>query len=356
MKKWIALGLSTIMATSFVGLVGCGEDENPPDNKPTAVVEGNYTTLTAETAETFDAAIATVNSEELLGDMDSETWGTGLSLFADLKVGAFESENQYTNIQLGADLKLNVATATEDEYTTSVMGMNIKAAGNASLVVDSKNTQTSSEPDAAPVVEVINVNASANAYIDNLTTYVDYSAQGTNKGEELNETGAMKFSTLELLQMIMSEFGSQEEVAPATAVEGETTESGDVVVKTSPAQELLATLQPYGITVGYEYSETTGLKLKISVTETTLDVLFANSEDAVVTVDKCTLDAYLVIDAQGMLSKVSLNADVKASITNNGTTSIIEISGILVLDVGAVTVQIPESLATDTKYKVQQLS
>jgi len=363
MKKFLALGLSAIMATSLVGLVGCGDDkENTPnDNQPatttpTAVVEGNYTTLTTENAATFDAALSSISPDKILGDMTSATWGVGASLYADLSISSYETANEYQKIDLDADVKLSVSAASEAEAETSVAGMNVKGAGKASLVVDSKETEYL-PPDSqgeTPDVYVTNVNASANAYIDNLSTYVDYTAQGVDDQETVNESGAMKFATMELLEMIFG--GNAEEVVLMSATMEEAPVEGEET-PVSPAEELLAVLQPYGITIAYDYSATTGLKLKVSVTEATLNALVDPGDESVVSIDKCTLDAYLVIDAQGMLSKVSVNADVKVTISEAGAVvQTVELSGIIVLDVGTVTVEIPETLATDPKYVLQQLS
>ncbi len=335
MKKFISIGLSLVMVGSLACLVACGDDEKE------AVVQGDYTPLTQETVDDFDTALNAIDSNTIIGDTTAADWSMGISLYTDLYAKEVEG-NEYSEFDLEASAKLSASQAPNGA-TDSFMGMYLKGEASATLKMEEKEKHLITSEFVTSTTSV-----EGNAYIDKSLLYVDYAMSEKSGSQESSTSKAMKFSLTSLMDEFMDEMGDMfEDMLPDM---DDMIPDENIPDTSISSTELMAMLQPYGITLSYEYKEGKDLKIKVSLSETTFNAILAEEQiTASFTASKA--DFYVVISSTGMLKKLSADIDVKASATIEGEASSIEAKGVFIVTVGDVEVKLPSNLATDDKYQ-----
>lgn len=357
MKKYLALGLSAVMACSIVGLAGCDMFQKEEGSENSPVVAGNYTTVTESNAQAFDTVLKTVAPEGFVGDVQKPDWKLGASLLADLDIYVHntEADGGYdtTEISLNADLKTEISKAPESA-TDSLGGVYVKASGDAKLNVNSayKYMQIYEDPESF-VEETMNGSFDGKAYIDTLTTYAEYDIETKENGvldEEDSQAGAIKVDTMVWLEEIIGAIDDTGISFPSMDEES------------FSCLEMVQAMNEVGVTLGYDISN--GVKFKLSISGTTLNELLndmvgyypeesvENVELPVINVKSSKLDVYMAIDATGELAQVSVDANVDASVSYEGDSYVIKASGYVILKTNdSIKVELPANLATDPKYQ-----
>lgn len=356
MKKYLALGLSTVMAFSFVGLVACDTD----NGKPSAEVKGNYTKVTADNVAQFDSVISTVNPESFIGDPTKADFKLGASVFADLDISVNEisANGEYYKTQISLDADLNaMATKAPETATDSLGGVYLKAMGEVSFTSNTQNKDLVYDGDTSTLEESsFGGSFDGKAYVDTLTTYAEYDLVEKENGqivEDGTSSGAVKVDTTMWLEEVLAILGDiQLPSMPAEETE------------TSATLEMIQSMADMGITLAYE-SNGSGLKLKLSISEDTLEALLMDMVDydesdtetsvstaPVMKIKGSKLNVYLVLGKSGELVQVSADANVDASISYEGDSYQLKASGVLIVKMSnSVKVSLPSDLATNEKYE-----
>lgn len=332
MKKThkIIMGVTALaMAFSACALSACGSNKEPD-----GTIDGNYQVATAEEVST---ALSTVKSETLLGDTTAEGYKLGIDFSSNLNL-SMSTEGQSISSSMSADYKM-LATAGESAFS-------YKGAGNLSMNEETTNggIKTNSE-------------MSLNLWQEDNMAYVNMSSKMPGSSQSLK----MKYDASKLASSLIPSGGA--DVTDPTLPEGVEL-PGDVTTPDLSSLDLVTALNmlnEMGATTSLDTTD--GIKLKISINQDVVNSLItemagvtAAQVTELISFTKCSLDFYVAIDKNGMLSATSIVADVDATVnmpvseTQTSATTI-KLSGYLYFAVDAnVNPEVPTSLKTDITY------
>ncbi|MGN0812097.1 MAG: hypothetical protein ACI4MQ_01120 [Candidatus Coproplasma sp.] len=337
MKKTnkIIMGI-TALAVAFSACAFTACSSEPTDGS----IKGNYKEATAEEV---NSALSTVNQETLFGDTTAENYKFGIELSSSFNASV-----------TGATGTSSIKLSTGYEMLATKGESNLTYKGEGSFTMNAENTPAEGEKTTNELA--------LNLWQDDAMTYAKLTMTSSEdkEGEEPQPT-KIKFDVSELVSSLIPS-GDSSTTVPSLPEgielpEGTTTpdlSSLDLVSAVNALNEMGATVS---------MDTTNGIKLKISITEEVVNNLIvtmmgatADQVSDLVSFSKCSLDFYLAINKNGMLSATSIVADVDAAInipTSQTTvsTTTLKLNGYLYFAVNAnVTPEVPESLKTDLTY------
>ena len=339
MKKThkIIMGVTALaMAFSACALSACGGNKEPD-----GTIDGNYKVATAEEVST---ALSTVNSETLLGDTTAEGYKFGIDFSSKLNLSV-STEGQSTSFSMNAGYKM---LATADESALSYKG-------TGSLSMNGSNTAN----DKTTTGEM-----SLNLWQDDATLYANLTGKSSEDAEE--QTKKIKLDASKLISSLLPSGGA--DVTDPTIPGGDVTNpdlpEGEVTTPDLSSLDLVTVVNMLnGMGATTSLDTTNGIKLKISINQDVVNNLIAEMMGAtaeqvtgLVSFAKCSLDFYVAIDSNGMLSAASIVADVEATVNTPvfetaTSASTIKINGYLYFAVdSSVNPEIPASLKDDKSY------
>lgn len=332
----IIMGVTALaMAFSACALSACSGNKEPD-----GTIDGNYKVATAEEVNT---ALSAVKSETLLGDTTAEDYKFGIDFSSKLNL-SMSTEGQSTSFSMNAGYKM-LATAGES-------ALSYKGAGNLSM--NGSNTAN----DKTTTSEI-----ALNLWQDDATLYANLTGKSSEDAEE--RTQKIKLDASKLISSLLPSGGA--DVTDPTIPGGDVTNPDlpEVEVTTPDLSSYLVTvvnmLNDMGATTSLD--TTNGIKLKISINQNVVNNLIAgmmggNAEQVseLISFTKCSLDFYVAIDSNGMLSATSIVADVEATVNmpvseTATSASTIKLNGYLYFAVDStVNPEVPASLKDDKAY------
>lgn len=334
--KIIMGATALVMAFSACALSACNSNST---KEPDGTIDGNYKVATAEEVST---ALSTVNQDTLLGDQTAEGYKLGIDFSSNLNL-SMSTEGQSISASMSASYKM-LATAGESAFS-------YKGAGDLSM-----NSSTTSE-DKTTTAEM-----SLNLWQDDAMAYAKLTAKSSeDKESQEPKTVKIKFDASELISTLLPSDGPDTTI-PTLPEDIEI--PGDVTTPDLSSLDLVTALNmlnEMGATTSLDTTD--GIKLKISINQDVVNSLIeqmmgvtADQVSELVSFAKCSLDFYVAIDKNGMLSATSIVADVEASanvpVSETQTlATTIKLSGYLYFAVDAnVNPEVPTSLKTDITY------
>ncbi len=304
MKKLMAVLMSTTLFCSLALFTACS-DERENIGK----MDGDFST--EATDEELAAALMSVqravdNNTILGGDMEAADWSFGFESDADISfsmigVEAGAGEGAQSDANLNIDLDVGYKLIIGNSAVSGAGDLSLKGSGS---VVGS------------------NADYSAKVYNDADYFYVDMSSvSGMSKVKMTYETvtGALEsVGSGESQTPTDTPATMSADVAPGAGSENEGGQ-GTETAPSSEIDEIVAGLKEVGCKVYIDDSD--GLKVKLSVSEETVDMILADiglvpaeGADALIDFSVFSFDLYFAMTDDGVFSQISADFDIKVSV------------------------------------------
>lgn len=305
MKKFVAVLMSTTLLCSFALFTACSDKQG---NGGGGKLDGDFST--EATDEEVAAALTkfqnAVEGNTIVGDTEADDWSFGFESDADISfsmigVEAGAGEGAQSDVNLNIDLDVGYKLIIGNSAVSGAGDLSLKGSGS---VVGS------------------NADYSAKVYNDADYFYVDMSSvPGMSKVKMTYETVAGALESVgsgESQTPTDTPATMSADVAPGAGTENEGGQ-GTETAPSSEIDEIVAGLKEVGCKVYIDDSD--GLKVKLSVSEETVDMLLeaiglvpAESADALIDFSVFSFDLYFAMTDDGVFSQISADFDIKASV------------------------------------------
>lgn len=316
MKKThkIIMGITAlVVAFSAFSFTACSK-------QPDGTIDGNYKEATTDE---INAALENVDQDKILGDKTAADYKFGIDFSSSLNFST-STETSSSTASMKASYKM-LATAGESV-------LSYKGAGSLSM----NGSTTPAEGDKTTE------ELSLNLWQDNAMLYLNMTKKSSQDKEEPQP---QKFK-LDASALISS-------LIPGGTYSGNTEDATTPDLSSFNLVTIVNKLNEMGATVAMD--TTNGIKLKINITKDVVNNLVSQIGETAseIPFTKCNVDLYVAIDSNGLLSAMSIVADVE--ITQEATlrtrASTTKLDGYLYFAVDAnVNPEVPESLETDKTY------
>ena len=313
MRKWTALIAASLLGCSAMLLSACQIGGRPVNNDGT--IDGNYS---KPSDIEFLQVVNSIRPEKVFGDALSDEWKFGAEYITDIYTSVRQDENNWKNKKslfyqfvLGRD-------AETGEMLRRGTGFGKWSFSVPANVLD--------EDIVTYAAEASFCNDSQFFYQDKMQTY-----QVADQKEQTQFKNKTSLDELEIPGGEDSLFGLPvillEKLLEAAS--GETTDDSFTDGMTlDDVAFMREKLDDYGIVLEADLSD--GVKLKLSASEETVEMLFASAlgngeafdrleetaeeaeSDFSVEFSQCMYEIYYAVDADGLLSGVSVRADIEA--------------------------------------------